>query len=306
MRNRVTSVWNLCLRVLRTVLAVWITVVVILAFIQRKLMYQPTTAESLLVANYPYVMQLFPDGADVRMSSTGSQTIRGWFLCQEMATAGSRPLVLLFHGNAGNRAGRTAWYEILAECGCDVLAIDYQGYGDSTGSPSQTAIEDDAQAAWDYAVRQLGYTPNNIFVMGISLGGAAAVHLASVQSRANAAPAGVMTVATFSSMVDVAAWWYPWIPVRAVLLDRYPSANKIADVTSPMIQLHGDSDRVVDQSFGRQLFESAPAMSATGVKKRWVSLANVGHNDLVTAAGTEVIEELTAFQRSVAAASEER
>ncbi len=142
--------------------------------------------------------------------------------------------------------------------------------------------------------------------MGISLGGAAAVHVASLQSRTGVAPAGLITVASFSSMVDVAAWWYPWIPVRAILLDRYPSAERIAGVTSPFIHLHGDADQIVDQSFGERLFHAASDNSANGVPKRWVSLSNVGHNDVLYSARQQVFEELSDFLRSVAASTAER
>ena len=300
------GVWKHSLKVLRIFLILWISVVVVLGFIQRKLIYHPVPAVSLPVMHYSLVMELFPHATDITVGSAGGQTIHGWYLCQQRETACDRPLVLLFHGNAGNRAGRTGWYELLFKAGCDVLAIDYQGYGDSTGIPSQAAIEADSLAAWDYAVQQLNCSPDNIFVMGISLGGAAAVHTASVQCRATTAPAGLITVATFSSMADVAAWSYPWLPVRAILLDRYPSTDRIIEVTCPFIQLHGDTDQIVNHSFGRRLFEAAPDVANNGIAKRWVTLANIGHNNIVGAAGPKILEELNVFLRSVAAAAEDR
>lgn len=297
---------NPLLRIVRTLFIAWLVIVVVLGLIQRRLMYFPARAEALPVSESAWLVHLFPDATDVEMHSSGGQKIRGWYLCRDRLTADSRPLVLLLHGNAGNRAGRVAWYEMLRNLGCDVLAIDYQGYGDSDGSPSQIAIESDSLAAWDYCVQELGRRPGEIVVMGISLGGAAAVHVAASQAGQEARPAGLVTVATFSSMVDVAASAYPWVPVRAVLLDRYPSQEWIARVDSPILHLHGDADQVVHQRFGRQLFDCAPEESRCGVPKRWVSLQATGHNDLLQTSGRLIRSELSEFLQSVAAATPER
>ena len=284
-RSGLQRVWHVCRSLLRTALILWVSIVVVLGFVQRKLMYQPARAITLPVAQYAYVTHLFPDAEDMEFQSSSGQTVRGWHLCQERKSAGNRPLVLLLHGNAGNRAGRIVWYELLQQLGCDVLAIDYQGYGDSTGTPTQAAVEADSLGTWDYAISTLGHRPGNIVVMGISLGGAAAVHVASTQSQADTPPAGLITVATFSSMVEVAASAWPWVPVRAILLDRYPSSDRIPRVTSPFLHLHGDADDIVDQRFGRLLYDRAPDVSGTGIPKRWVSLESTGHNDVLQRSG---------------------
>ena len=299
-------VWKTAQRALRIFLILWVAAVVVLGFLQRKLMYHPSVAESLPVREHGFITRLFPDSTDVEFASSNGQTVRAWYLCQDASSVRDRQLILFLHGNGGNRASRVAWYELLNQVRCDVLAIDYQGYGDSSGKPTQANVENDSIGAWSYAVEQLGYTPAEIVIVGTSLGGAAAVHVASIQCKTNAAPAGLVTVSSFSSMLDVVSSMYRWVPVKAILLDQYPSSNKIGGVTSPFIHFHGDADRVVEQHFGRQLFEAAPDESASGRLKRWVSLQDVGHNDVVHTAGERVREELKVFLVSVAAGVAER
>ena len=284
----------------------WLTVVVMLSFVQRRLMYFPERADRLPVASFPTILHRFPESQDVEFPSTDGHRVRGWYLKQDSSRNAARPLVIFFHGNGGNRGGRVGWYDVLADVDCDVLAIDYQGYGDSEGKPSQTALENDARAAWAFAVDHLGRDPENIVVMGVSLGGAVAVALAAEQCRNGPVPAGLVTVATFSSMVEVAASKYRWVPVRAVLLDRYPSADRISQVTVPFLHFHGEDDRIVEPEFGRRLFEQAPERSATNIPRRWVTLPQTGHNDILLRSRRIVLEELRRFVRSVAAAPAER
>ena len=131
--------------------------------------------------------------------------------------------------------------------------------------------------------------------MGVSLGGAAAVHLAHDTCQNNQPPAGLVVVATFSSMTEVASRHYPWLPVRAILVDRYPSAEKIVHVDCPFLCLHGDQDRIVEQEFGRKLFEAAPTTSGQGIAPRWVHLDGAGHNDLLASHGNVIAQELSQF-----------
>ena len=273
-------------QVLRLLVICYIVILTVLGFFQRKLLYRPSTADALPVAQYGESTGGFTMCQDVQMTCDNGEIIRGWLLQQD--SDAKRPLVLYFHGNARNRSDRGPWYNLLRQAGVDVLAIDYQGYGDSGGQCTEDTIEQSCDATWQYAVRELGYAPNELGIAGTSLGGAAAVYLAERQSQAEAAPAFLFVTATFSSMGDVASSLYWWLPVRALLVDTFPSAERAARVTCPVLVMHGDQDTLVDQKFGRRLFEAFPEQSDSAVPRQWVNLTDIGHKDIV-AKGQSVI-----------------
>lgn len=295
--------WRPIWRLLQKIVTLYLLVVVLLAALQRKLLYFPTVEESLPVTNFRIVTDMFPAAEDVEITCNDKVRIRGWLLRKQAGDSGlpptGRQLVLYFHGNGGNRSGRTGWYELLAKLDVDILAIDYHGYGDSEGSMSEEALELDCDATWNHAVNALGYRPDNIYIVGTSLGGAAAVYLSSEQCRSGTPPGGLAVVATFSSMVDAGKTHYPWLPVNLILVDRYPSEDRITEVTCPVLILHGDVDRVVPQQFGRKLFDRAPDQSVNGLAKRWVDLPGIGHNDLIYSAAERIEQELGDHLQSI-------
>lgn len=278
-----TGLWPFVKTVLRKLITIYIVVIVLLGFLQRKLLYHPTAAESLPVASSPELMKLFPGAKDVEIECANQQVVRGWLLRKQTAKQPTldRPLIVYFHGNAGNRAGRGPWYQIFESVGADVLAIDYLGYGDSDGTINEGTLELSCDAAWEYATQQLGYQPHQIVIGGTSLGGAAAVYLCNKQCAARTPPSALFVVASFSSMVDVGSSLYWWLPVRAVLVDRYPSDQRAAAITCPVLVMHGDMDTLVKQALGQKLFDAFPATSANEIEKRWVNMPDTGHNDLM-------------------------
>jgi alpha-beta hydrolase superfamily lysophospholipase len=134
-----------------------------------------------------------------------------------------------------------------------VLGIDYRGFGQSTDVlPSEDMAYEDARAAWDWMVRQHPDAPRYIF--GHSLGGAIAVHLASEVDD----EAGVLVEGSFSSLPDVvSSFKWGWLPVGPLITQRFDAGSRVGKVGSPLLVVHGGSDRLILPELGRKLYDSA-------------------------------------------------
>ncbi|HUG93671.1 MAG TPA: alpha/beta hydrolase [Planctomycetaceae bacterium] len=282
--------WRRVVRGVAVRVVFWYAVVVIvLGFFQRSLMYFPSRAERIDPAEAGLAAGRVHD---VSFVTADGLTLAGWHVVAEGGSCATleecdrtlrdgRLVVLHFHGNGGDRRIRVDDALIFGGSGADTILIDYRGYGENPGSPSEAGLADDARAAWNYATDVRGVRPDRIVLYGESLGGAVAVRLAAELCDAGTPPAGVAVLSTFSSMTDAAAHHYPWLPVRLVLLDRYPAIRHIGRVTCPLLFVHAGNDRIVPIELGRRLFAAAPERSAGGVEKRFVVLAGCDHNDVL-------------------------
>lgn len=191
--------------------------------------------------------------------------VHGWY-CEH---PNPRAVVLLFHGNATDVASSAEELDFIRQrFAVSVMAFDYRGYGKSEGKPFQAGILADGLAAQEWLASQAGVSPESIVMWGRSIGGAVAVHTASVGGAR-----GLILDRTFNSMVDVAATHYPWLPVRMFLSNRYPADQWIADYSGPLFQVHGRPDGVVPFQFGRRLFEASPSQ-----QKQFVESPVLTHN----------------------------
>ena len=212
----------------------------------------------------------------------------------DKALSSGSPVVLFFHGNGGHRAYRVDFYQAFNRADCHVIAVDYRGFGDSKGRPSSDGLACDARAAWKWALDR-GVKPERIVLYGESLGCAVAVRLAQEQSLAGTPPAGMALECPFASLQSTARSLYWFLPVRLILRESFPSDERIADVTCPILVQHGRQDRVVRFKHGRQLFEAAPERSADGTPKRFVEYPNATHCDLLYVDPGTYDSELRAF-----------
>ena len=163
-----------------------------------------------------------------------------------------------------------------AGLGC--LLLDYRGFGGNPGSPTEEGLYVDGRAGYDWLV-SAGHAPERIVLYGESMGSGVATKLASEK-----AAAAIVLDAPFTSIVDVAAGRYPWLPVSLLVVDRFDSLSRIGDVRIPLLVLHGTDDRVVPFPLGRRLFEAA------NEPKRFVRFDGGSHMDLYEhGAASEVI-----------------
>lgn len=208
------------------------------------------------------------------------------------------PVVLFFHGNGGHRAHRVDFYPAFTRPGCHVVAIDYRGFGDSGGKPDAEGLALDARATWAWAIAH-GVAPDRIVLVGESLGCAVAVRLAQEQSMAGAPPAGLILECPFASLQQTARSLFWYLPVRLILRESFPSDERIAHVTCPILIQHGRHDTIVRFEHGRKLFDAAPPRSAGGTPKRFVEYPDAGHCDLRDVDPGRYEKELRAFFEGV-------
>jgi len=219
-----------------------------------------------------------PEMAVVRLHTSDNLSLKSWYAPAPQG----RPTVVYFHGNAGNISGRAHKARVLIDAGYGVLLVEYRGYGDNPGTPSEAGLYADAHAALDFLHAQ-GVTERELVLYGESLGSGVAVQIATERP-----PRAVILEAPYTTIADVAKRAYWFLPVEALLKDRFESIRKIAALHAPLLILHGELDATVPVDLGRRLFDAAPE------PKHAVWFPEAGHTDLFEhGAGPTVVEWLT-------------
>lgn len=187
----------------------------------------------------------------------------------------NKRLVVFFHGNAGNAYGRLGDLQMLSEeTASSVLLLSYRGYGKSTGKPSEAGIYLDAESALAYAQNMLGYSENQIFLLGRSLGSAVAINLAQHRDFA-----GLILVSPLTSGRDMAKeMGLGWL--AGIAGTPLNSMGKVGDIHSPALFIHGDADKVIPIDLGQRLFEAYPLS-----QKTFRRIPGAGHNNITAVAG---------------------
>ncbi len=224
---------------------------------QARLVFLPSRA----IAATPARVGL--DYEDVWLEASDGVRIHGWYIPHPQP----RGTLLFFHGNAGNIGDRLESIAIFHRLNLNVLIIDYHGYGKSEGSPGEAESYRDAEAAWRHLVEARSIPPETIALFGRSLGGCVAAWLA-----ARVEPAGLILESTFTSVPDMAAKVYPFLPVRLLARIRLDALASLANVRAPVLVIHSAGDEIVPLAHGRALFDSAPE------PKQFLQLRG-GHND---------------------------
>lgn len=243
-----------------------------LAFLERRLVYLPPPPTT----DFAEVEAL--GGEEVWFNADDGTRLHGWIFAHE----NPQLALLYFHGN-GDDAEQNA--DVMAnlrdELQATVFIFDYRGYGHSEGTPSEAGIIRDGQAAQRLLAERMGVAPNEVVLYGRSIGGGVAVAVASeLGARA------LVVHDSFADMVAVAAHHYSYLPVRMLMRNRYPSAERIKDYDGPFLQVHGTADDVVPLEYAKPLFEASPSK-----RKRFVEVENGGHYGPLSPSAFEEVKE---------------
>lgn len=189
---------------------------------------------------------------DVNLTNRLGTSIHGWWLPHDKP----RFTLLFCHGNGGNISHRLESLKIFHRLGLSILIYDYSGYGQSDGEPGEKATRADARAAWDWLVQERGIEPETIVLFGRSLGGGVAAELAARLTEENIEPAGIILESTFTSVPDMGALLYPWLPVRQLARFQYDSVTELRNVDLAALFLHSPDDEIVPFDVGKRLHDT--------------------------------------------------
>ncbi|NEK59927.1 alpha/beta hydrolase [Geodermatophilus sabuli] len=252
-------------------------VVVLLALVtgllwafQRRLVYLPADGP------VPAAADVLPGARDVVLQTSDGLALGAWFVPGADAAA---PAVLVANGNGGHRAARAPLARALAARGLAVLLFDYRGYGGNPGSPSEEGLARDVRAARAHLTEREAVAPDRLLYLGESLGAAVVTELATEYP-----PAGLVLRSPFVDLAAVGSEHYPFLPVRALLRDRYRVAERVATVEVPTTVVLGDADTIVPPRQSR-----AVAAAAAGLH-RLVEVPGADHNDPVLLDGAALVD----------------
>ncbi|MEK7792356.1 MAG: alpha/beta hydrolase [Pseudomonadota bacterium] len=236
----------------------YLTVVLLVYFGQSRLIYFPEAAPE--ITNTPNDIGLMYES--ITLTTPDGEALHGWFV----PASAARRTVLFFHGNAGNISHRLDYLPMFQQLGYNTLLFDYRGYGQSSGTPSESGTYLDAQAAWQYLTETRSIAPAQIILFGESLGGAVAAWLAAREH-----PGLLVLASTFTSVPDLAAEIYPFLPVRWITRFQYNTLETVPSITCPIFIAHSPQDEIIPFQHGQRLFQAAHE------PRQFLTLEN-GHN----------------------------
>ena len=205
--------------------------------------------------------------------------------------------LLFCHGNGETAVSERYWFEQLAAAGVSVICPDYRGYGLSVGELSENGCHDAAHAAYDYLVQERHVPPQDIVVLGYSLGSAVAVELSVTEKTG-----GLVLQTPFADgrrilrawasklglVMSVVGWAVSFLPIRC----PFPTSSRLGRVSVPTLVIHGTADRIVPHAHGREVYRRIPVAN-----KRFVSVDGAGHCNFQYFLGEKYVPLLVDFIR---------
>jgi len=232
---------NNLLQIILIIFFIYFLVLVFLYFYQRNLLYHPNEN------NYSED-KISVDIENVRIKTSDNIELLGWY--HEKNLKDFKTLIF-FHGNAGSLENRIHKLNHFRDMNINFLIIAWRGFSGNNGNPSEQGLYEDGKSAIDWLIKK-GISEKNLILYGESLGTGVATHLAQNKNFA-----GVILETPFTSMIDAAKKFYPYIPVKLLLKDKFENYKKIKNINSPILIMHGEVDQLVPFSMGKKIYEIA-------------------------------------------------
>ncbi|MGC3966423.1 MAG: alpha/beta hydrolase [Pirellulales bacterium] len=230
-------------RAVRWLACAYLGVLLMLMFVENRLIFAPNR-NPRGTWNPPTAQ-----GENVTFKAGDGTSLTGWYLPRSQPKA----VVLFACGNGGNMSYWADYFRTLQlQLDATIMGFNYRGYGTSEGSPSEKGVLDDARSARRWLAERAGVAEKDVVLIGRSLGGGVVADLAQDGCRA------LVIESSFTSLPDVAARIYPFLPVRYVMRTRFDSLRKLAGYSGPLFISHGDADELIPLAMGQALFEASP------------------------------------------------
>ena len=230
------------LSIITLILIAYFGLGIVLYFMQPSLTFSPTR-------EVPYSPgDIGLEYEKVQLQTSDGLILSGWYVPSKKA----HHTVLLCHGNGGNIAYTLDSVNIFNETGFNCLIFDYRGYGHSQGTPTEIGVYLDAQAAYDWLVKEKKVPTSELIICGKSLGGSIAANLArGVDAE------GLIIESSFTSYADIGQKFYPYMMVRPFARYGFKTYEYLKQVKCPVLIIHSRDDEVVPFEFGLRLYEEA-------------------------------------------------
>ena len=222
----------------------YLLLLIVVFFFQRNLLYHPSVNNYLKddVAREPAQIK------KVKIKTSDNIDLLGWFYNRDLEKFKT---ILFLHGNAGSLENRTYKLNHLKNLNVNFLIIAWRGFRGNTGKPNESGLYEDARSAISW-LKTENVKEKNIILFGESLGSGVAIEIAQHKKYG-----GIILESPFTSMINMGKKYYPFFPVRFLLKDKYESHKKIANISIPILIMHGKVDKIVPYYMGEKMYELA-------------------------------------------------
>tara|TARA_X000000368_G_scaffold3211_1_gene2453 strand:- start:921 stop:1739 length:819 start_codon:yes stop_codon:yes gene_type:complete len=232
---------NFLLEIIIGILVVYSSVLIVLFIFQRNLMYHPDE-------NNYFGDKLEVNIEKVKIKTSDKINLLSWFHKKDLKKFKT---IIYFHGNAGTLENRIHKLNHFKDMNVNFLIISWRGFSGNDGKPSEEGLYVDGNSAINW-LKNLGLSEEDIIIYGESLGTGIATEIAQNRNFA-----GLVLETPFTSMVEAAKNFYPYIPVGLLLKDKYKNNLKIKNINIPVLVMHGESDQIVPFWMGKKIYEMA-------------------------------------------------